>query len=43
MTTEQYDYLLKNEPPHMYPVTVNLEGNETAIAIAISSRIDRRR
>jgi hypothetical protein len=33
MTTEQYDYLLKNEPPHMYPETVNLEGNETAIAM----------
>ena len=33
MTTEQYDYLLKNEPPHMYPERVNLEGNETAIAM----------
>ena len=33
MTAEQYEYLLKNEPPHMYPETVNLEGDETAIAM----------
>ena len=33
MTLEQYDYLLKNEPPHMYPETVNLEGDETATAM----------
>ncbi|MEL6908915.1 MAG: gamma-glutamylcyclotransferase [Cyanobacteria bacterium J06629_2] len=33
MTTEQYEYLLENEPPHMYPETVNLEGDETAIAM----------
>ncbi len=33
MTTEQYEYLLANEPPHMYPETVNLEGKETAIAM----------
>ena len=33
MTTEQYEYLLANEPPHMYPDTVNLEGGETAIAM----------
>ena len=39
MTTEQYDYLLKNEPPHMYPETVNLEGNETAIAMLYPQEI----
>ena len=33
MTKEQYDYLLANEPPHMYPATVNLEGGEQAIAM----------
>ncbi len=33
MTDEQYEYLLANEPPHMYPETVNLEGDETAIAM----------
>lgn len=33
MTTEQYEYLLANEPPHMYPDMVNLEGGETAIAM----------
>ena len=33
MTEEQYEYLLANEPPHMYPETVNLEGGETAIAM----------
>ena len=33
MTTEQYEYLLANEPPHMYPDTVNLAGGETAIAM----------
>ena len=33
MTTEEYEYLLANEPPHMYPDTVNLEGGETAIAM----------
>ena len=33
MTTEQYEYLLANEPPHMYPETVNLAGDETAIAM----------
>ena len=33
MTEEQYEYLLANEPPHMYPDTVNLEGGETAIAM----------
>ena len=33
MTEEQYEYLLANEPPHMYPDTVNLEGGQTAIAM----------
>lgn len=33
MTNEQYEYLLANEPPHMYPKTVNLEGGENAIAM----------
>ena len=33
MTEEQYEYLLANEPPHMYPETVNLEGEEQAIAM----------
>ena len=33
MTQEQYEYLLANEPPHMYPDTVNLTGGETAIAM----------
>ena len=33
MTEEQYEYLLANEPPHMYPETVNLEGGEKAIAM----------
>ena len=33
MTEEQYQYLLANEPPHMYPDTVNLEGGEQAIAM----------
>ncbi len=33
MTTEEYEYLLVNEPPHMYPDTVDLEGGEQAIAM----------
>ncbi|ELS00680.1 AIG2-like family protein [Xenococcus sp. PCC 7305] len=33
MTQEQYEYLLNNEPPHMYPETVDLEGGEQAIAM----------
>lgn len=33
MTKEQYEYLLANEPPHMYPETVNLEGGEIATAM----------
>ena len=33
MTDEQYEYLLANEPPHMYPETVNLEDDRTAIAM----------
>ncbi|MBE9044749.1 gamma-glutamylcyclotransferase [Pleurocapsales cyanobacterium LEGE 10410] len=32
MTNEQYEYLLANEPPHMYPATVKLEEGE-AIAM----------
>ena len=33
MTKEQYEYLLANEPPHMYPATVNLAEGEQAIAM----------
>ncbi|MGL5942036.1 MAG: allophanate hydrolase-related protein [Waterburya sp.] len=33
MTNEEYEYLLANEPPHMYPDTVNLEAGEQAIAM----------
>lgn len=33
MTEEQYEYLLANEPPHMYPDIVNLEGGGGAIAM----------
>ena len=33
MTQEQYDYLLNNEPPHMYPEIVDLEEGEQAIAM----------
>ena len=33
MTREQYEYLLENEPPHMYPDTVDLDGGEQAIAM----------
>ena len=33
MSEKQYQYLLANEPPHMYPETMNLEGGETAIAM----------
>jgi len=32
MTLEQFDYLARNEPPHMAPVEVPLVGGETAIA-----------
>lgn len=32
MTLEQFNHLVANEPPHMYPETVLLEGDETAIA-----------
>lgn len=32
MTAEQFDYLARNEPPHMYPTEVQLEGGETATA-----------
>ncbi len=33
LTAEQYDYLLANEPPHMYPAEVGLDGGGTAIAM----------
>ena len=33
LTDKQYEYLLANEPPHMYPDTVNLEAGEQAIAM----------
>lgn len=33
MTTEEYDYLLENEPPHMYPGDVVLEDGEVLIAM----------
>jgi gamma-glutamylaminecyclotransferase len=33
MSDEEYEYLLANEPPHMYPTTVKLEGGEEAIAM----------
>lgn len=32
MSLEQYTYLSENEPPHMYPEEVLLEGGGTAIA-----------
>lgn len=32
MTTEQFEYLAANEPPHMYPSDVLLEGDEVATA-----------
>lgn len=32
MTTEQFDYLANNEPPHMYPTEVLLEEGDTATA-----------
>ena len=33
MTEEQYQHLLANEPPHLYPSPVTLEGGEKAIAM----------
>lgn len=33
MSDEEYEYLLANEPPHMYPATVALVDNEEAIAM----------
>ncbi|WP_204104091.1 MULTISPECIES: gamma-glutamylcyclotransferase [Spirulina sp. CCY15215] len=33
MTEEQYQYLLANEPPHLYPFPVTLEGGGEAIAM----------
>jgi len=32
MTAEQYEHLQNNEPPHMYPETVELSDGGTAIA-----------
>jgi gamma-glutamylaminecyclotransferase len=32
MTSEQFDYLAANEPPHMYPTEVLLEDGDTATA-----------
>lgn len=32
MTTEQFDYLAGNEPPHMYPTEVLLDDGDTATA-----------
>jgi len=32
MTPEQFEYLVANEPPHMYPSEVLLENDETATA-----------
>jgi gamma-glutamylcyclotransferase (GGCT)/AIG2-like uncharacterized protein YtfP len=32
MTTEQFDYLAANEPPHMYPTEVLLEDGDRATA-----------
>lgn len=32
MTTEQFDYLAANEPPHMYPTEVLLEDGDSATA-----------
>lgn len=33
LSSDQYDYLVANEPPHMYPATVTLDNGETAIAM----------
>jgi hypothetical protein len=33
MTPEQYEYLLANEPPHMYPAEIILENGERATAM----------
>ncbi|OLP20141.1 hypothetical protein BST81_01520 [Leptolyngbya sp. 'hensonii'] len=33
LTPEQYDYLLANEPPHMYPGDVVLEEGDTLTAM----------
>lgn len=32
MSLEDFNYLAENEPPNMYPETVVLEGDDTAIA-----------
>jgi gamma-glutamylcyclotransferase (GGCT)/AIG2-like uncharacterized protein YtfP len=33
MTESEYEYLLANEPPHMYPATVYLEDGSEATAM----------
>ena len=33
MTESEYEYLLANEPPNMYPATVHLEDGSEAIAM----------
>lgn len=33
MTAEQYEHLLANEPPHLYPAPVSLTGDGEAIAM----------
>ena len=33
MSDDDYEYLLSQEPPNMYPETVYLEGGESAIAM----------
>lgn len=33
MSDTDYEYLLSQEPPNMYPETVDLEGGESAIAM----------
>jgi len=33
MSETDYEYLLSQEPPNMYPETVELEGGESAIAM----------
>lgn len=43
MTEEQYEYLLANEPPHMYPDTVDLDGGEQAIAMLYPQELIEKR
>lgn len=41
MTAEQYEYLVNNEPPHMYPEEVELDDGGRAIAFLYpQERID---